>query len=228
MGRLARPLLVVADRIHTFSDSGSGAGAEMAGLSEPAQALVVRDGRIAAVGPLDEMVRQSRDADRLDLAGCTITPGLTDAHLHLLEWALARGEVDLSGADSVAAAARLAGGFARERRGAAGEWLRGHGWNPHRWGGAYPDRQPLDAAVPDRPVVLQSHDMHALWLNAAALARAGIDRDTPDPDGGRIVRDAAGTPTGVLLENAMQLVTRVLPLPSDAALRGALLQAQVE
>src|SRR5690606_10722148 len=85
-------------------------------------------------------------------------------------------------------------------------WIRGRGWNPHAWQGARPTRALLDGRT-DHPVALQSHDMHSLWVNSAALAAAGIDASTPDPEGGTIVRDADGAATGLLLEWAGQLVT---------------------
>jgi len=104
-------------------------------------------------------------------------------------------------------------------------WVRGRGWNPHRWEGREPTRQLLDAALGDRPVALQSHDMHSLWVSSAALQAAGITAGTLDPEGGRIVRDARGEPTGLLLERAGELVTGVIPEPSEddvvAAVRAA-------
>jgi len=97
--------------------------------------------------------------------------------------------------------------------------LRGRGWNPHLWNGEAPHRDGLDRVVPELPVALQSHDMHALWANGAALRAAGITADTPDPPDGRIVRDERGEPTGLLLENAARLVTERIPAPTfDGAL----------
>ena len=245
--------LVLADRVLTLAP-----GAPAASAADPGpDALLLRDGRIVAVGRADELVPAASGAEILDLRGATITPGLTDAHIHLLEWALSRRDLDLAGcrtpeACAAVVAQALASGVGVWGCGGVGDdpassgfpphshtpvgqgggadphtaWLRGHGWNPHHWGGAYPQRQLLDAVAPDRPVVLQSHDMHALWANSPALAAAGIDRDTPDPDGGRIVRDAEGEPTGVLLEMAAQLLSRRAPPPSVAEAEAALLAGQ--
>ncbi|NIP82155.1 MAG: amidohydrolase family protein, partial [Gemmatimonadetes bacterium] len=157
-----------------------------------------------------------------ELPGLTVTPGLTDAHVHLVEWALARRQVALEAADSPAAAAAR---VAEAAVGTAGEWIRGRGWDPHRW------REPahrdhLDRVLGDRPVVLQSHDMHSLWASSAALERAGIDAATPDPEGGRIERDATGRPTGVVRDNAMPLLLRAVPEPAEADRRGALEDGQ--
>jgi predicted amidohydrolase YtcJ len=136
-------------------------------------------------------------------------------------WALNRGRVELAGLVTqeevlarVAAAAPLQG------------WIIGQGWDANRWSSP-PHRLALDA-VQQGPVYLDSLDVHAAWLNSAALAAARITGDTPDPFGGRIVRDANGDPTGLLLERAVELVTPHLPEPSAPALDDALRNAQVE
>lgn len=206
-------LLVLADRIHACTDG------------TPARALLIRAGRVAALGDPARLRTASPDAKVLDLAGTTITPGLTDAHAHLTEWAFARREVDLADARSPAEAAAL---VAAHTGGQSGEWIRGRGWNPHVWHGAEPHRSLLDAISADRPVALQSHDMHALWVNTAALDAAGITRDTSDPPGGTIVRDERGEATGLLLEWAGRLVTdRATPPTLDDAV-AALHAAQAE
>ena len=105
---------------------------------------------------------------------------------------------------------------------------RGRGWSAHQWGGALPHRSDLDALFPEQPVVLQSHDMHSLWLNSTALQTAGITGSTPDPDGGRIVRDGAGEPTGLLLETAAELVLAHLSAPTAEEAMAAVLDGQAE
>jgi predicted amidohydrolase YtcJ len=106
--------------------------------------------------------------------------------------------------------------------------VRGRGWNPHVWGDVAPDRTVLDRVVPDRPVALQSHDMHALWVNSAALRAAGVDSSTADPAGGRIVRDDNGEATGLLLEWAGPLVLRHVPMPTLEEAVAAVIEAQSE
>jgi predicted amidohydrolase YtcJ len=169
-------------------------------------ALVVEDGRIRALTNAQSARERFPRHQVVDLGSATITPGLTDAHIHLTEWAVSRAQVDLAPATSIAEAARLA---------ATGKvndgWILGRGWNPHLWGGAYPDRQALDAVAPDVAVVLQSHDMHALWLNSRALERIGLVSPDGDPEGGRILRSEDGQAAGVLLEMAAQLVVPHLP-----------------
>jgi len=222
----ARARLIIADRLHTFAGS--------AGTVSPA-AVLVRNGRIEAIGEPAALRANAGRIDVLDLSGTTLTPGLIDSHIHLTEWALAARDVDLSTAVSpeaaaAAVAAHTASAAAVEPATAAGEaasdWIRGRGWNPHLWGGAHPDRRFLDDRIDDRPIVLQSHDMHALWVNGEALRRAGIDEATPDPEGGRIVRDDSGRATGLLLDAAAQIVSTVIPAPSGAVTAAAVAGAQ--
>ena len=189
---------------------------------EPADTLLLHHGRVTAVGTWATLREQARGVPVVDLRDAVVTPGLTDAHIHLTEWALARREVDLADAATPEEAAALAAAAGAGE----GGWVRGRGWNPHRWGGALPEPGVLDHAVGARPVVLQSHDMHALWVSRAGLERAGIHGGTPDPEGGRIVRDDAGVPTGVLLENAARMVTTVLPVPGRGAMADAVAEAQ--
>jgi predicted amidohydrolase YtcJ len=190
----------------------------------PAEALLVRGGRVAALGSEAEVrAAATPSARRFDLAGATVTPGLTDAHAHLTAWALKRSHVDLNAAGTLDEALALLARAAAHGHG----WLRGYGWDANRWG-AFPDRAVLDTTVPGRPVFLESHDLHSAWLNSAALERCGITRDTPDPAAGTIVRDAAGEPTGILLENAAWLALAKLPQPARAEISAALLEAQAE
>ncbi|NJD10398.1 MAG: amidohydrolase [Gemmatimonadetes bacterium] len=209
----SKPLLVAGATVHTLAGT--------AATGPPADAVLVAGGRIAAVGRAAERRRREPAAEVLELPGATLTPGLTDAHVHLTEWAAGRSQVDLGEAASLDAALGLL-----ERAGASAGWVLGRGWNPHRWGGQEPGRELLDAILGDRPVALQSHDMHTLWVSSAALEVAGITPSTPDPEGGRIVRDAGGRPTGLLVERAGELVIGVIPKLSEADVVSAVRAAQ--
>jgi hypothetical protein len=203
-------LILVADQIHVL------------GTHAPVRALLLRGGRVAALGTEEEVRAAAAPGARTErLEGATVTPGFTDAHVHLTLWALARRRVDLNAArtleDGVAAVAEA---------GRTGDgWVRGLGWDVHRWG-RFPTRHDLDAACPERPCYLESHDIHAAWLNTAALRVCGITRDTPDPEGGTVGRDADGEPDGLLFENAKRLAEAHLPAPSPGEVREALLDAQ--
>ena len=188
-------------------------------------AVAVRDGRIVFAGSEREaLTLKGPRTQLLDLGRATVIPGIVDAHLHLLGLGQSLREVDLTGAatyDDVVG--RVA---ARARTVPAGTWIRGRGWDQNRWPDrSFPTEGPLSRAVPDDPVVLERVDGHALLLNARALQRTGITAATPDPPGGRIVRNADGSPTGVLVDNAMDLADRAVPAPSTAEVREAVLAA---
>ena len=158
---------------------------------------------------------------RVDLRGATVLPGLVDAHLHLRSLGRAHRTVRLNGtrsAEEVLARVREAA-----ERTPAGPWVRGRGWDHNDWEDpALPSHAALSEAIPDHPVWLTRVDGHAIWVNAAALALASIDARTEDPEGGEILRDASGAPTGVLVDAAIDLMAAQLPAPTAEELRGDL------
>lgn len=170
------------------------------------------DGRVRAVGALRDVRAACPGAEELDAACGLVLPGLGDAHLHLVPTARALEEVDLSGArseDELAALCAVA-----SARLPPGAWLVGGRWDHERFPeGRFPRHAALSAAVPDRPAYLQRIDGHAALVNAAALARAGVTRETPAPPGGAIERLADGSPAGVLVDAAMELVFARIPAP---------------
>jgi predicted amidohydrolase YtcJ len=211
--REGRPTLVLARRIRT------GAG--------EVEALLLLGGRVADAGAAEDLRRRWPAAGTLDLPELTVTPGLTDAHVHLVEWALARRWPELGTAASPAAAAAA---VARSLEGGPAPrdgWVRGRGWDPHRWSQPA-HRRHLDDALGELPVALQSHDMHAYWASSEALRRAGIDPTTADPEGGRIERGPDGEPTGVLYDNAVPLLLDAVPPATSSERRAALADGQRE
>lgn len=192
-----------------------------------AEALAVRGDRIVGVGSTAEMRRKFSSPEEVDLGGKTVLPGLIDAHAHFVSLGIARMTVDLLGAPTPdQAAARVQ---ERVRRSEPGQWVRGRGWNQNLWPSKqFPLHRTLDRVAPDNPVVLGRVDGHALWVNKRALEIAGITRTTPDPPGGRIVRDAAGDPTGVLVDNAEQLIAIHIPPPTQKEVEESMLLAQQE
>jgi predicted amidohydrolase YtcJ len=171
-----------------------------------AQALAVKDGRIVEVGGTDEILWLREDEyELIDLAGRTVVPGFVDPHNHFSIAALEVFWPDCRTADSVAELQRRLATAAGEAP--AGEWIRGVGYDHTRLAGRrHPTRADLDAAVPDRPVLLVHYSHHQAVANSMALAVAGITRATPDPAGGEIARDKAGEPTGLLFERAIGAV----------------------
>ena len=187
-----------------------------------AESLAVANGKILAVGngPLDELLGPGTRV--IELNGKAVMPGFVDAHIHFGSFALARQQVDLDPAATLQAGLAIL--KAHSERLKPGEWLRGRGWDRNRWA-RLPTAADLDSAIGRRPAVLSSHDGHSLWLSSAALEAVGIDRDTPDPPGGVIERDGSGAPSGVLFENAQDLVRGRIPRIGADDLRDAIRRA---
>ncbi|WP_043268266.1 amidohydrolase [Streptomyces sp. CT34] len=190
-----------------------------------ASAVAVRDERIVAVGP-DDLVGDllGPRTEVVDLRGRLLVPGFQDAHVHPVSGGLELGQCDLSAADTAAACRELIARYAAAHPEAP--WITGGGWSLEAFPGGMPTREFLDAVVADRPVFLVNRDHHGGWANSRALERAGITSRTPDPADGRIERDAAGEPSGMLQEGAMRLVDALLPEPSLAERTAGLLRAQ--
>ena len=182
-----------------------------------ADAVAVREGRIASVGAqADLLARAGPETIRVDLGGRTLMPGFNDAHAHIWKIGhLLTSMIDLRRFTSVAGivdAARRAAGDSRPDA-----WILGRGFNEASLDeGRAPTRQDLDRASEHQPIVLTRTCGHIYAVNTAALLRAGIDRETPAPAGGVVDKDARGEPTGLLRETAMGLINRVLPPPSPA------------
>lgn len=201
-------ILVVNAKIVTGDNHGS-----------VTEAMVVRGERIEALGPAVELrQRYGAGARVVDLEGRTVIPGLIDTHTHALDWAtsMVRGEIDLRypEAKSIADVQRLV--RERAKATAAGQWIQGLDWDDatlaeHR----YIFKGDLDAAAPDHPVFLMHTTGHLAAANSAALKLAGVTAKTPDPAGGIIDRDKSGEPTGILKDNAMELVMRLLPRATE-------------
>ena len=180
------------------------------------EAVAVRGSRILAIGDAAAMAAVTGPDTRvIDLGGQTVTVGLTDGHCHLYGLGVAEEQVNLRGLPSEQAAVAAAVAAAAGR--APGEWIEGRGWDQNPWGGAFPTRASLDAALGDRPVALRRVDGHAVWVSSAVLRLAKITKATPDPAGGKIIRDASGEPTGVFVDAAMDLVDKHVPVASREA-----------
>src|SRR2546425_229892 len=188
--------------------------------------IVVREGRVAFVGRRADVNAPAAE-EVVDLEGRAVLPGLVDAHGHLMYLARARLTLDAGGARSEAEVAeRVAARAATLPR---GEWLGGRGWDQNRWPGReWPTKASLDRAAPHHFVSLTRIDGHATWANSAALAAAGIDAATVEPSGGRIMKDARGEPTGLLIDTAQRLLQRAEPRPSDERFDQAVREAIAE
>ena len=184
-------------------------------------AVVLRDGRIASIGPVDQI---PSDADLVDVGGGLVAPGFVDAHVHTVQGGLELTRCNLAEGrtreDYLATIATYALAHPEV------PWILGGGWAMSAFPGGTPTAADLDAVVPDRPVFLPNRDHHGAWVNTRALELAGITRESPEPPHGRYERDADGHPTGTLHEGAMDVVARHLPPVTDEQYYAGLLAGQ--
>ena len=175
-------------------------------------------GHVIATGG-DELLDGVPDDSRIDGDGGTVVPGLTDAHAHIYSLGFLTSSLDLTGTDSLEAAIGRIDDYAGQR--SAG-WILGRGWNQVLWPvREFPRAADIDAVVADRPVWLRRIDGHAGWANSKVLELAGIDDATPDPIGGKIIRDESGRATGILVDKAMNIVEKHIPAPDRQSIRDA-------
>jgi predicted amidohydrolase YtcJ len=189
-----------------------------------AEAVASRGERIVAVGSDDEIAPYiGESTEVIDAAGGMLVPGLIDTHIHFLEGGAGLASVQLRDAKTPEEFVARIAAFAKTLK--PGEWILNGNWDHEQWGGELPQREWIDAVTPDNPVWINRLDGHMNLANSKALALAGVDADTPDVEGGEIVRDADGQPTGILKDNAMGLVEAVVPPPTEAQLDRALAAA---
>jgi predicted amidohydrolase YtcJ len=198
----------------------------MAGDRPVAEALAVTGERITAIGTTAEINRYiGPDTELIDLEGALAVPGFIDSHAHLMNLGFSLMRLDLVGTRSPTEITRRLQKAVDDAP--EGSWILGRGWDQNDWRKKeFPTHEVLDRVVPDRPVYLTRIDGHAGWANAKAMEEAGIDPDTPDPEGGEIVRDAEGNPTGIFIDRAHDLMNESVPEPSEEARREAFRRAQ--
>ncbi len=203
-----------------------------------ASAILIDRERIVALGDVNDLFNQYPRAEGRNMGGRVILPGLTDAHIHIQHYSLGLQKIDCETSTKEACLRRVE---ERAKQAKPGEWILGHGWNQNVWGtnpplpmgeglgvreSAWPTAQDLDTIAPANPVYLTAKSMHAAWANTKALQLANITASTPDPQNGQIQRDAKGSATGILLETAMDLVSRVIPEPTVEEIANAIEGAQ--
>jgi predicted amidohydrolase YtcJ len=177
---------------------------------EAGWAVFVRDGLVREIGPRNIIISAHSSARAIDLGDATILPGLTDAHGHLDGLGHSLSSVDLTETTSFEEVIERV--RKRAASAAPGEWIQGRGWDQNDWSvKEFPTAAALDAVVSDRPVWITRIDGHAALANTAAMRMAGITAETPDPSGGRIIRNDRGEASGVFVDAATDLVERVIP-----------------
>ena len=187
-------------------------------------AIVISHGRIDDIVPFDDARRTYPDLPVIDASRYTILPGLTDAHAHVEELGHSLDIVSLEGTSSYDEVVERI--TARAGTTPKDGWVLGRGWDQNDWSvKSFPSAAALDSAIPDHPVWVTRIDGHAGLANSLAMRLAGVSRDTPDPEGGKIVRDSSGNPTGIFVDAAQSLVDRVVPAPSHDVRKRWILRA---
>lgn len=188
-----------------------------------AHAVAIRDHKIVAVGDDSEIAKLRGPATKLiDAGGNLVLPGFVDCHIHFLEGSISLGQANLEGAKNPADIQRILREYAAKHPGDG--WILGSGWNYAMFGTEnLPHKKYLDELFPNRPVFLVGYDGHTSWANSKALSLAGINKDTPNPANGAIVRDPkTGEATGALKESASRLVGKLVPKPTHSEKLAAL------
>lgn len=202
----------IIENVHGYTSTNNG-------LHQFSTLVIGDDGKVVASGG-SELPGKYPDAMRIDGDGRTLLPGLTDAHAHLYGLGQLATTLDLTGVGSKADAVAMIEQYAADN--AYAPWILGRGWNQVLWPvKEFPAASDIDAVVSSRPVWLRRIDGHAAWANSAAMKIAGIDKDTPDPVGGKILRDDEGNATGVFIDRAMGLVGQHVPEASKDSIRNA-------
>jgi len=187
-----------------------------------AEAIAISNGYIEAVGTTEEILRQYRAPEVTDLQGSYVYPGWIDAHCHFFGYGMNISSADLVGTTSPE---EVIGRLKEQHEQHGGTWITGRGWDQNDWElKQFPDRQMLDRHFPDLPVLLRRIDGHAAWVNTRALEMAEINAATR-VEGGDVLLEA-GTPTGILVDNAIGLVSRLVPPPTRQQMIDALRQAE--
>lgn len=186
------------------------------------ESFVVKDGKILDTGSSEEMERKYNAKRTMSLADRFVYPGWNDAHCHFTGYAESLSQVELAGTGSVAEVIDRCRAFAQTY---SGGWITGRGWDQNDWEiKQFPDRQALDSVFPNTPVLLRRIDGHAGWANTKALEMAGVDKNSK-VEGGDVMLEK-GEPTGILIDNAIDLVARIVPTPGKEELSAGLLRAQ--
>lgn len=179
--------------------------------------VVIEGGRIAAVEPAGTTA--ALDGRRIDARGRALIPGFIDSHVHIPESGVEMLRCDMSACRSREEVLERVAAYVADNP--EEEWIVGRGWDSSHFLAEPPTLAEIDAITGDRPAYLNNRDGHSVWVNSAALVRAGVDASSPDPLGGIIDRDASGALTGLLYESAMQLVSDIIPpVTREQLLRG--------
>jgi len=196
------------------------------GTQQTANCFVVKDGKFAFVGSHEDSLKDFPDADQIDLHGQFVCAGFNDSHMHLLNLGCMLMQAQLAPAnDSLAHVLSCLSEYVQTHK--QETWIQGRGWNHDDFADEkrYPTRYDLDRVCPDKPCLITRACGHVAIANSAALRLCGISDHAPMVDGGRVAADENGKPNGILEENAIDLVTNAMPIPSRAQIKESLILA---
>jgi predicted amidohydrolase YtcJ len=189
-----------------------------------ADALAIENGQLVAVGNKDDILSiPCKEKKIVDLHQSVVLPGLCDSHIHLGQYSQGLSKIDCATPTRQACLDRVA---LAAQSAQPNSWLLGHGWDQNLWEEGFGDAAMLDQITTQHPIYLTIKSLHAAWINSRALKLAGIHAQTPDPAGGTILRHSDGSPTGILLESAVNLVEAVIPNPSPTEMAKLIFEAQ--
>jgi len=186
--------------------------------------ILIENGRFTQIGRADDILSTASDETNVvNLQQAIVLPGFIDSHIHLLSYGLSLQRVDVSNTTKEECLARVSHKASEMPE---GQWIIGHGWDHNHWPKGYPTRKDLDAISQQHPIYLTHKSLHCGWANSTALKITAIQKGRPNPAGGTIMKDESGVPNGILLENAMKLVSDAVPVPDEKQVTSALKTAQ--
>lgn len=189
------------------------------------EAIAVDKGKILDVGSNAQLLKNYKASAVIDLKGKTVVPGFIEGHGHLISYGRSLLDLNLLGTKSKKEIADKLKNYIKNFK--KGEWIKGNSWDQNDWKNKeWPTSADIDEVSKYNPVVLTRIDGHAVWVNSLVLRLANITKDTKDPEGGKILRDKNGNPTGILIDNAIGLIYEVMPLINDEYIEKAILKAQ--
>ncbi len=209
-------MILINGNIHTLDGSNN----------QP-DAIVIRKNKIFDLGKSKEILAEYQAESVIDLKGKTVIPGLIDAHAHIFGLGQMINSIVLVGINSVEKIVEKVKDKASST--VPGEWIYGRGWDQTLWQEkTFPTKDILDKVAPNNPVILGRIDGHAIWVNQKAIELANVSSATKDPEGGKILRDKDGNPTGIFIDKATELIEKVVPQPSDKEVENSILLAVQE